>query len=274
MKVRLLSSLFLLGAISLSSCGEIAPYDLETETEIIVGMEADYAPFNWSTSTSTQFTHRIHGRSDYADGYDVQISKSIATGIGKTLVIKALSFGGLIPALKSGSIDLAIAGMSPIEERKQQVNFSSEYYRSEVVMVVKATSRFANATSVAEFSGAKVVAQESTLYDGLIDQIPKVVHLTSLESYSDLALAVNEGVADAFISELPVAQATTGSMPGLVMVRLTNGGFDTPEDEITVSVAMRKQDTALLDAVNEVLATISTDDRNSLMEAALGRQQG
>ena len=44
---------------------------------------------------------------------------------------------GLVPALTSGKIDMIIAGMSPTAERKQEIAFSSSYYTSEPVLLVK-----------------------------------------------------------------------------------------------------------------------------------------
>ena len=273
MKVRLMSSLLLLGSVCLTSCGDIPPYDLDTETEIIVGMEADYAPFNWSVQNANNFTHPLSGRPGHVDGYDVQVSKIIALGLNKSLVIKVSSFDGLIPALRAGQIDLAIAGMSPTATRAKQVAFSEEYYRSECVMVVSSSGAYASATSIAEFSGARVVAQLATLYVDLIDQIPNVIALPSLGSYAALQNAVSSGAADAFIGELPVAQGIVAADNSLSIVRLTNGGFVIDDSEIVVSVAMRKQDTALLEAINTILATISEEQRNNLMSEALNRSE-
>ena len=52
---------------------------------------------------------------------------------------------GLVPALTSGKIDMIIAGMSPTAERKQEIAFSSSYYTSEPVLLVKKDSAYANA---------------------------------------------------------------------------------------------------------------------------------
>ena len=51
----------------------------------------------------------------YAEGYDVQMAKAIASSLGKVLIIMAIEWDGLIPALESNRIDAIIAGMSPTE---------------------------------------------------------------------------------------------------------------------------------------------------------------
>ena len=69
---------------------------------------------------------------------------------------------GLVPALQSGKIDAIIAGMSPTEERKQTIDFSENYYTSDFVMVVKKGGPFEGATSIQDFSGAKITGQLNT----------------------------------------------------------------------------------------------------------------
>lgn len=240
---------------------------------LIVGLEAAYAPFNWSTPTKSEFTHELDGQPGiYVDGFDVQMAKEIAKSLDRKLVIKAIDFEGLIAALNSNQIDLIIAGMSPTDKRKENINFSDEYYRSEVVMVVHKDSSYVNATSIAEFNGARAIAQTGTIYDTLIDQIPNVVHQESLGNYNFLMTAVVSRSADVLVAELPVAQSLIANNDSLRMVRLTNGGFETLDEDVTVAIGIRKSDNSLLDEVNKALAQIQTATRNAWMEAALERQ--
>ena len=231
---------------------------------LVVGMEADYAPFNWATLQQSEFTHPIEGqKGTYADGYDVQMAKLIADHMGLELVIKAIEWDGLLPALASKEIDVIIAGMSPTSERKQEIAFSEEYYRSEVVMVVKKNSSYENATTLEDWEGSRVVAQRGTLYDDLIPQISRVTHQTPLDTYSALAVAVDSGTSDAFISELPVAQSVVAANPNLKIVNLEPGkGFDIDDEEITVAVGMRKTDTSRLQEINAALSGITNQQRD------------
>ncbi|WP_019773666.1 transporter substrate-binding domain-containing protein, partial [Streptococcus sobrinus] len=93
-----------------------------------VGMEAAYAPFNWTQNDDSNGAVPIEGSQQYANGYDVQIGKKIAKGMGKKLLVVKTKWDGLLPALTSKKIDLIIAGMSPTEERKKEINFSNSYY--------------------------------------------------------------------------------------------------------------------------------------------------
>ncbi|MBN2268455.1 MAG: transporter substrate-binding domain-containing protein [Acholeplasmataceae bacterium] len=264
----------LLFGVTLFACQGEDQFDLESETEIVVGLEAAYAPFNWATPEENEFTVSLSGQAGfYADGYDVVMAQRIADALGLTLVIKAYSWDGLIPALNAGEIDLIIAGMSPTAERALTVNFSEEYYRSEQVMVVRTDGNYANATSLDDFNGARVVAQAGTLQDDLIDQITGVIHQETLNSYSDLVNALSYETSDAFVAELPVATGIVQTNSQFSIIQFGEGlGFTVSDEDIVVSVAMRLEDLNLLDAVNAALSTISNAERQQIMQNALSRQ--
>ena len=90
----------------------------EQKEVLRVGMEAGYPPFNWTQLGDANGGVKIEGNTEYAGGYDVEIAKKIAEGLGKELVIVKTEWDGLVPSLQSGKIDVITAGMSPTEERK------------------------------------------------------------------------------------------------------------------------------------------------------------
>ncbi len=243
---------------------------------IVVGMECAYAPFNWTVSEASAYDGAvpIDGTSNYADGYDVMIAQQIADGLGVDLVIRAVTWDGLIPSLaETGEIDLIIAGMSPTAERAQTVAFSDSYYQSTHVIVLRSDSEYADATSILDFEGASVVAQLSTIYDDLVSQMTGATHENPLEDVPTIITAINAGTYDATILELPVAIAVTEANPDLTYITFTEGnGFDVSYEDAVVSIALRQADTTLLTEVNAILATISTETRETLMLDAISRQ--
>ena len=92
---------------------------VQADEYLRIGMEAAYAPFNWTQDDDSNGAVKIDGTNQYANGYDVQVAKKIAKELGKKPLIVKTSWNGLIPALTSGKIDMIIAGMSPTEERKK-----------------------------------------------------------------------------------------------------------------------------------------------------------
>jgi ABC-type amino acid transport substrate-binding protein len=274
MRKIILLIVLITAVFTVSACNTKGGFDLTTKTEIVVGLEAAYAPFNWATPTENSFTVPIANQSGfYADGFDVVMAQEIADALGLTLVIRAIDWDGLIPALLAGEIDLIIAGMSPTSERAQTVAFSDPYFQSEQVMVVRNDGDYADATSLNDFNGARIVAQLGTLQDDLIDQITGVNHQAALNDYASLVTALLNNASDGFVAELPVALGIVAANPSLSYISFTNGnGFTVSAEDVTVSVALRQEDTALLSAINDALNAISNETRNNYMEAALSRQ--
>ena len=89
----------------------------EENGEFRVGMEAGYAPFNWSQ----KMTHMAQCLFKATLMQVAMMFKflKIADGLGRKLVIVQTKWDGLAPALQSGKIDAIIAGMSPTAERKR-----------------------------------------------------------------------------------------------------------------------------------------------------------
>ena len=234
-----------------------------------VGMECNYAPFNWTTTEEDEFTQPITG-TDFADGYDVVIATRMAEALGRPVQIVKLDWDNLILSLKNDQIDAIIAGMTDTPEREQEVAFTDPYYESEEVVIVKKDGDYADATSIQDFSGAVVQGQMNTIYDTVIDQIDGVTHQPAAETFPAAIQALQAGAVDGVVSELPVANGVIAANPDLSIVRFDEGkGF---EADTTVSIAVRKEETDLKDALNNALSKISTDERNDLMQAAVERQ--
>ena len=242
------------------------------EGTLRVGMECGYAPYNWQQVNETEFTAVIADNNGYADGYDVQIAKRIAKDLGMDLEIVKTDWDGLIPSLNSGNIDLIIAGMSPTAERKMTIDFTDYYYQSELVVVVRKDSAFANAQSLADLSGAVVCAQLNTFHDTVIDQIPGVIHDTPRETFPAMIVALNSGAIDGYIAERPGAEADVMANPGLTYLAFAEGqGFEADESDTAIAIGIVYH-SEYKDAINATLASIGEEERLQIMVDATSRQ--
>ena len=136
------------------------------------------------------------------------IAYQIAKTLGYDLKIQKMDWDALIPWAQQGENRIIIAGMTDTEERRLSIDFTDEYWKSELVLVVKENSKYANATSLEDFRGAKIVSQTSTVTDDVISSWVTpygVNHLSPLDTFSTCAIAVQNGTADAMTAELPVA---------------------------------------------------------------------
>jgi putative lysine transport system substrate-binding protein len=212
----------------------------------------------------------IEGSPEFAGGYDVEIAKRIAEGLGKELVIVKTEWTGLLPALTSGKIDAIIAGMSPTEERKETIDFSDIYYKSDLVMVVKRGSKYENATSIQDFKGAKITAQLNTFHYTVIDQIEGVNKQPAMDDFPAMRVALESGTIDGYVTERPEAISAEAANPNFKMVEFTDG-FVTSDDDTAIAVGIRKG-SELREKINQILADISEEERTKLMDEAIRNQ--
>lgn len=266
---KLLMSCFV-ALLVLSGCGS---NEASTDEKVLrVGMECNYAPFNW-TENGESATNVKETNGGYCDGYDVAIAKRIAEELDRELVIVKLEWDALLPAMATDTIDAIIAGMTDTPDRRVNADFTEPYYQSEMVMIVRKDSDLVNATSLSDFSGRNVLGQLNTMYDTVIDQIPNVNHMVPLESYPYMIASLINGEADALTAETPVGQGAVAAHPELALVEFESGkGFTIDLSETAVSIAVKKGNTELLNEISSALATISQEERVTMMSDATSRQ--
>lgn len=267
-------------AILLAACGSDGKKEetkngsesTEEGGEFRIGMEAGYAPFNWTQQDDRNGAVKIADNAEYAGGYDVQMAKKIAEGLGKKLVIVKMEWDGLVPALQSEKIDAIIAGMSPTEERKKTIDFTENYYTSDFVIVVKKGSEYEKAKSIQDFAGAKVTSQLNTSNYDVIDQINGVNKQTAMESFPAMRVALEAGKIDGYVAERPEGISAQAANSKFTFVSFEDEkGFDTDISNTSIAVGVRKGD-ANLTKINEILNGISEDDRQQMMENAILQQ--
>ena len=237
-----------------------------------VGMECNYAPYNWTQADPGEYAVAIEGGGGYADGYDVQIAKKIAEGLGKELVIVKTEWDGLPMGVMTGAFDAIIAGMSPTAERKVTLDFTDAYYNSQLVVVVRKDGAYAGATSLADLSGASITGQLNTFHYTVIDQIPGVNKAMAMETFPAMVVALRSGAIDGYVAEEPGAVADTTANPDLTYVKFADGqGFTASAEDTSIAVGLAKG-SDLLAPINEILAGISDEERLQMMVDTTARQ--
>lgn len=276
--IVLLASLVLTLAISFTACSKKDP------NKLYVGLECAYAPFNYTQRDNSNDAVPIYNTNykqipnSYANGYDVMIAKAIAKELGRELVVVKMEWDSLIPALNAGTVDLIIAGMSPTADRKEQIDFSDPYYQSNLVLVVRADGKYADKTALAEFSGAKVAAQQGTFHDVALASEGVQLGLkrqTPLEDFPALINALKTGVIDAYVAEEPGAIENCASNPEFTYIHLKNNdtGFTATDEDTAIAVGVKKG-SKLTEQINGILANISQSQREEMMNLAIQLSTG
>lgn len=242
---------------------------MKQKEQFVVGMECGYAPYNWTQSTASETTVAIDG-GQYCDGYDVRIAQEIADKLNKQLVIKKLPWEGLILSLQSNQIDAIIAGMSPTEERKKEIAFSNFYYTGRFGVVVQNEGKYKDAQTKNDFQNARVTAQLGTFHVDLLDQLGGITKLNPMKDFPTMTVALKAGEIDGFITEESTGVSIERANPDVRFVLLDGANkFMLSEEFSGVSVGIKKDDTKLLQEVNAILAGVSDEQRNKMMEQAM-----
>lgn len=235
-----------------------------------IGMEAAYAPFNWTQDDDKNGAVKIEDTNQYANGYDVQIAKQVAKALGKKPLVVKTSWNGLIPALTSGKLDMIVAGMSPTAERKKEIAFSNSYYTSEPVVLVNKDGAYANAKTLKDFKGAKITSQQGVYLYNLISQLTGAKQETAMGDFAQMRQALESGVIDGYISERPEALTAESANSKFKMIQFKKG-FEVNEEDATIAIGMRKNDNRL-EQVNAAIAKISAKDQVALMDKMIQNQ--
>ena len=188
---------------------------IKANGKLLVGTEAQYAPYEFKDLDA-----------NFA-GCDMWLAQQIADSLGVELEVVDMSFDGIIPAVKSGQVDIGIAAFTKTPERAEEIDFSDLYETSAQLLVVKTGNADVYSTKEA-LAGQKVGAQKGTIQSQLIQSALPDSELFELEKYPALALEVQNGN----IAGLVVDQAV-----GESLIATSNGGLEVANFEFTAEEA-------------------------------------
>ena len=259
---------------SLTACGgnDTANND---EKVLRVAMECGYAPYNWTQSTDANGAVQIADSKDYAYGYDVMMAKKIADELGYKLEIVKSDWESLIPAVQSGDVDCVIAGQSTTSERLEKVDFTEPYYYASIVTLTKKDSPYANAKGVQDLANGTCTSQLNTVwYDVCLPQIPGANIQTAQESAPAMLVALESGTVDYVVTDMPTAMAACAAYDDMVLLDFSDSddNFQVSDEEINIGISLKKGNTELKDAIDGVLATMTSDDYEKMMQEAISVQ--
>lgn len=247
----------------------------EADNVLTVAMECSYAPYNWTQPDDSNGAVPIKDSADYAYGYDVMMAKYLAEQMGMELEIVRLDWDSLVPAVQSGTVDCVIAGQSITAKRLQQVDFTTPYYYASIVGLVKADGPYAEAAGISDLAGATCTSQQATVwYDTCLPQIEDADILPAMESAPAMLVALESGRCDLVVTDMPTAMAACVAYPDMKLLDFTgtDDDFAVSEEEINIGISVQKGNETLLNALNEALATLTTDDFTAMMNEAISVQ--
>ena len=236
-------TLCVLMTVGLAACGGSGSEKKEEGGEnYVVLMNPDFPPFDTTDAESGDL-----------DGFDVDMVNAIAEDQGFTVEWKSMEFDSLIPALEAGNGDIVASGMNgDVPERQEKVDFTDPYYKSGLVVLVKAVNTTINSEEdltkdmrVASQSGTTGADEVNRLKDeGLIKEA------VILKGFDECVLQLQNGDSDAVIIDEPVAKG---------YMKMKEGEFKAVGDTINAeryAMAVAKGNSELQEKLNTGLKNI------------------
>jgi len=169
----------------LASCSRTAPGP-DVPRTLTVGMELAYPPFE------------MQDQQGNPAGVSVDLAKALGDSLHELVTIENIPFSGLIPALKTGKIDLIISSMTETPERAQSIDFSDPYLNTGLCLLVKKASPIQGIGDV-DRAGLTVVVKQGTTGQAYARDHIVAAQVLVLDKETACVLEVAQGKADAFI---------------------------------------------------------------------------
>ena len=182
------------------------------------------------------------------EGIDVEVADAIAKKLGLELEVDDMDFDAALLAVQQNKSDIVMAGVTVTEDRKLVMNFSDSYATGVQVVIVKEGSDV-----TLDNLGEKMIGTQrgTTGYIYTSDDYGDD-HVTAYDNGASAVQALINGQVDCVVIDSAPAEAFVAANPGLTIL-------DTEYVTENYAIGVNKDNTALLDAINQALAELTAD---------------
>ena len=182
------------------------------------------------------------------EGIDVEVAGAIAGKLGLELVVDDMDFDAALLAVQQNKSDIVMAGVTVTEDRQLIMNFSDSYATGVQVVIVKEGSDV-----TLDNLGEKMIGTQrgTTGYIYTTDDYGDD-HVTAYDNGASAVQALLNGQVDCVVIDSAPAEAFVAANAGLTIL-------DTEYVTENYAIGVNKDNTALLDAINQALAELTAD---------------
>ena len=262
MKKMIAMLLALVMALSLMACGstnannggndnanngdEAQP---EAKTTLVVGVSADYAPF--------EFMYPDAGGNMVYGGIDISVAQYVADEMGLTMQVENMSFDNLLASLDKGDFDIVLSAMEATPERLENADFSDPYYTDVPPAILVKADKADQYKTLADFSDKYVGAQTATTKLDMVNDMEGVTPVP-LSSVLELVNELVYNKVDAILVDGGVAQQYADANPDLVIAEASSELGEAAPYCIAVAKGDPK---GLLDGINAAIAKMTAENK-------------
>jgi polar amino acid transport system substrate-binding protein len=201
---------------------------------LIIGMELNYPPFEMTDQAGNP------------TGVGVDLAHALGDYLHREIQIQNMPFEGLIPALKTGRIDLILSSMTATDERRKSIDFSDPYLATGLAILVAKKSPIQSIADV-DKPGVNVVVKTGTTSAIYARDHLKNADVLTFPQDSTCALEIIQGKADAFLYDQMSIYQFAQKYPKQTR------GLLAPFQHESWAIGIRKGNSALATQVNAFL---------------------
>lgn len=212
-----------------------------------VATSADYAPFEFHTM--------VDGK-DKIVGSDIDLAKAIAKELGVKAEVSDMNFNTVLASLKEGKADLAISAISATDERKQQFDFTDNYYNPPQVVIINKKNKeiYRNANDLKD---KNVGAQKGSIQEGLVKTQLKGAKLVTIDKVPNMIVEVNQGSLAATVVEKTITESYIAQNPDLMIADIS---LEPAPDE-AFAIALPKESSQLQKELNQIIKKLNDEGK-------------
>ena len=201
------------------------------------------------------------------EGFDIDMAHALAKSIlgdESKVELKEVTSKTRIPMLNNGDIDMVIATMTITDERKKEVDFSDVYFQAGQSLLVKKGSAITGIDDVT--ADTTVMASKGATSIANIEEKVPGVKVLQFDNYQDAFNALKAGQGDALTTDDAILYGMAAQDPNFEVV-------GEPFSDEPYGIAMKKGETALVEAVNKGLSDMKADGSyNEIYKKWIGKE--
>lgn len=178
-------------------------------------------------------------------GADVDIATAIAEIMGRELEITNIDFDAALTGAATGKYDVAVAGITANDERRENMNFSDDYYTASQAIIVMADSEI---KAAADLEGKTISCQEGTTGEQYL--LDEGYEIQSFKTGAEAISALTAGKVSAVVIDNAVAKALSEKQEGKTVV------LDEVLTKEAYAIALKKGNDELTEEINKALAQL------------------
>lgn len=205
--------------------------------KLVVGTASGYPPYEFVDITSAD---------QAVIGVDMELAQAIADELGVELEVQDMTFSALLASIPAGTVDMAIAGVSPTDERRETMDFSDSYLFADQVVIINKSDADKYKT-FDDLKGATLAAEKSTTQESLVQELLPDNTLVSLDHVPECILELKNGKVDGVVVESIVGEQYILADDTL---QFADAKFDRQKE---AAIVINKGNEDLLEILNKVI---------------------